>query len=121
MIIIGPGSFMEMEMIRITRDNVNALLDRGLIYAHMTNGNWWRVRRNGMTRTWKTDVERLYIPIKAGLRTTSRITEHDFRDRLLDENDLAGVFKPCLDPEHFRHVDDVPLQVRGNVSKAVEV
>lgn len=88
-------------MIRITRENVDAYLDRGLLYAGMTNGNWWRLRRNGRTKHWKTDPNRLYIPVKAGLRAYTKITELDFRD------------DGALVSNEFRHVTDIPLMVRG--------
>ena len=88
-------------MIRITRENVNAYLDRGVLYAGMTNGGWWRLRRNGQTKLWKTDQDRIYIPVKAGLRSTTQITEKDFRD------------DGALMSDEFRHVTDIPLMVRG--------
>lgn len=82
-------------MIDITRDNVEALLDAGELFAAMRNGNWWRLRRNGRTQTWKRDATRVRIPIKAGLRATSSITEADFVDGHLKYDE-------------FRHVNDVP-------------
>jgi hypothetical protein len=62
----------------ITRANIDALLDAGRLEVEMTGGRWWRIRRNGATRRWKRDASRIYIPFKAGFRTTGAITESDF-------------------------------------------
>lgn len=64
----------------ITRENVNALLDAGAIETLMTNGRWWRIRRNGRTQTWKRDANRVRIPFKVGLYEYGAITETDFID-----------------------------------------
>lgn len=37
---------------------------------------WWRVRRNGATKTWKTRPGHFRIPLKAGLRLHGEIC-HD--------------------------------------------
>ena len=87
----------------ITRENIEAILDSGKLYACMRNGNWWRLRRNGKTQTWKTDATRVRIPVKAGLKAYYAITETDFRS----DNELTA---PCLNPDNFRHVDDVPAK-----------
>lgn len=79
----------------IRRMDVDALLDAGQIYTAMANGNWWQIRRNGQTRTWKRDAQRLAIPFKAGFKSYGKITESDFR--------LGGVLSPDL----FRHADDL--------------
>lgn len=65
--------------VRITRENVDELLDNHRIEIHMRNGNWWSVRRNGVTKYWKRDKARVYIPVKFGLKMCAQITEHDFR------------------------------------------
>lgn len=62
----------------ITRSNVDALLDAGSIEAAMRNGNWWRIRRNGKTRTWKRDANRIEIPFKMGMYGYGTITQADF-------------------------------------------
>jgi len=74
----------------ITRDNVDVLLDARRIETAMSRGRWWGIRRNGKTRTWKTDPKRIVIPYKFGLKGCSQITESDF--------DAAGV----LDPQQYR-------------------
>lgn len=44
-------------------------LDHGELYAEMSNGRWWKIRRNGKTKTWKTRPGEFQIPIKAGLKS----------------------------------------------------
>jgi predicted RNA binding protein YcfA (HicA-like mRNA interferase family) len=85
----------------ITRENVNAYLDAHELCAAMGNGKWWRIRRNGSTRYWKRDASRIYVPIKAGLKSYYAITETDF-GYWIDKNAAT------LNPESFRHVDDLP-------------
>ncbi len=63
---------------RITRANVNQLLDTHRLQIHMTNGNWWDCRRNGQTRYWKRDANRIHIPFKYGFKSYGNITEADF-------------------------------------------
>jgi hypothetical protein len=78
-------------MREITKDNVEGYLDRGVLYAYMTNGRWWRLRRNG----------------QAGLKAYAAISEKDFINGLL-RND------------YFRHVDDVPVH-NASIPKPVVV
>lgn len=68
---------------KVTRENVEQVLDGGLLQVHMRNGNWWDVRRNGATKRWKRDPDRIYIPIKFGFKNTSNITQDDFIDGVL--------------------------------------
>ena len=84
-------------MIRITQGNVEELLDHGQLYIAMRNGRWWRLRRNGQTKRWKRSPIRISLPVKAGLRLCTRINEADF----------TGEAR-ALDPNIFRHHDDVP-------------
>lgn len=91
-------------MIYITRENIETLLDGGLLYAGMRNGNWWCLRRNGKTQTWKKDARRFRLPVKAGLRACYAITETDLI-RIDCEN---GDSVMALNPDNFRHVDDTP-------------
>ena len=62
----------------ITRENLDALLDSGRIECAMSNGKWWRIRRNGSTRRWKRDPARIRVPYKAGFRSCGTIEESDF-------------------------------------------
>lgn len=84
-------------MYDVTPANVETLLDRGELYAGMRNGAWWKLRRNGATKRWVRDASRVRIPVKAGLRATTQITETDFYDGHLRY-------------ECFRHVSDVPAK-----------
>lgn len=84
----------------ITRHNVEALLDGGNLFVRMPHGNWWRVRRNGMTKRWVKDAARIKIPLKAGMRAYGDINEGDFGP--------SGM----LSPDKWRHADDLPHQAR---------
>jgi ribosomal protein L19E len=64
----------------ITRENIDALIDAGVIQCLMTNGRWWTIRRNGRTQTWKRDPRRIRIPFKMGMYGHGAITENDFID-----------------------------------------
>lgn len=80
-------------MYSVDRNNVETLLDRGELYVAMSNGNWWKMRRNGATKKWAKDASRVRIPFKAGLKVYGQITETDFKDGRLDDS-------------LFRHVSD---------------
>lgn len=69
---IGPSG------VNIEMENVDRLLDAGLLEVAMGHGKWWKIRRNGQTKRWKKDVNRIRIPIKFGWRGHGAITEHDF-------------------------------------------
>lgn len=69
-------------MEKLTRDNLESMLDSGRMEAAIRMGagkpdRWWRLRRNGATKRWKRDPDRFEIPVKAGLRATTRITDAD--------------------------------------------
>lgn len=81
--------------VQITRENVNELLNSGMLYAHMLGGKWWRVRRNGKTQTWKRDASRIRIPVKMGLKVCAAIEDGDF---------VNGVLRS----DYWRHKDDTP-------------
>ena len=49
-------------------------LDRGDIWALMRNGRYWRLRRNGQTKLWKTWPMEFRIPVKAGLKSCGGMT-----------------------------------------------
>lgn len=75
---LNPSIFRSVTAEAITRENIDRLLDNGCIEVKMINGNWWKIRRNGKTRLWKRDPNRIRIPIKYGLRGTTTIYEADF-------------------------------------------
>ena len=70
--------------IAITRNNVDSLLDAGMIEVRMSRDlsdgspRYWRIRRNGKTQTWKRDANRVRIPYKYGMYGYGVITETDF-------------------------------------------
>lgn len=65
---------------------VEAKLAARQIEAHMINGRWWHLRRNGATQTWLRRPGEFRIPVKAGLRSYGELThatrygeDEDFR------------------------------------------
>ena len=59
----------------MTRIEIEDKLGKGLLWARMSNGNLWRLRRNGVTKLWKTRPNEYSIPVKAGLKLCGRITD----------------------------------------------
>lgn len=59
----------------MTRIEIENALNQGLLWARMSNGNLWRLRRNGATKLWKTRPNEFSIPVKAGLKSCGRITD----------------------------------------------
>ena len=66
----------------MTRNQIEYVLDHGLLYVRMKSGNLWQMRRNGRTQTWKTRPKDYRIPVKAGLRLYSELT----RDTVVKKN-----------------------------------
>lgn len=66
------------ESTKITRVNVDRLLDQHRIETAMKSGAWWAIRRNGQTQVWKRDARRIRIPYKCGFKGYGVITESDF-------------------------------------------
>lgn len=60
----------------MTLNEIEQALQAGQIYAEMRNGKFWRVRRNGKTKIWRTRPGHFEIPVKAGLRSYGYI-RHD--------------------------------------------
>jgi hypothetical protein len=54
---------------------VEAALASGHLWARMSHGRYWQVRRNGQTKTWKTYPGRFSIPVKGGLRSCAYVTD----------------------------------------------
>ena len=109
-------------MIKITRKNIDELLDSGNLYVAMKNGRWWRMRRNGKTKTWVRDNNRIRIPFKVGLKICGSITESDFIVDLSQFGDLSRL-GDCLNPSYYRHADDIPKVTAGKqvVSTTLEL
>lgn len=95
----------------ITRQNVDAILDAGQLYAAIKNGKWYRLRRNGQTKRWKRDKSRIHVPFKYGLYGYGQITENDFTVlRPFQDHDNAANDLLCSD--HYRHADDIPAELK---------
>jgi len=56
-------------------EDVCKALDAGTLFVAMASGRWWRLRRNGKTRTWKTRPDEWAIPVKYGLKGYTTITQ----------------------------------------------
>lgn len=65
-------------MTQATRANFEELLDAGRLETAVGPGRWWKLRRNGRTRTWKRDPGRFLVPVKAGFREAGWITNTNF-------------------------------------------
>jgi hypothetical protein len=81
-------------MTKLTRHNIDSLLDSGRLEVGMRNGRWWKLRRNGATKTWKTDPERIRVPVKAGMYTYDVIATY--------RNDLGPRGGHLLDSPYIR-------------------
>jgi len=97
---IAEDGTVILRNLAITRETVDALLDRGRIEIAMAtrgqpNGKWWKIRRNGATKRWKRDASRIYVPYKAGMYVYGQITEGDF----LENGEL--------NPAYFRLIPNV--------------
>jgi hypothetical protein len=57
------------------RDAIETALAAGHLWALVGNGRYWRLRRNGATKTWKRNPAKFRIPVKAGLKTYGEVTE----------------------------------------------
>lgn len=60
-----------------SRGHFEAALEEGRAWTQMTNGSWWRLRRNGQTRLWKRNQARFLIPVKAGMRACGHCTDRN--------------------------------------------
>lgn len=81
---------------KVTRQNVELLLDAGLLYANVGSGRFWKASRDGATKRWKRDASRLRLPIKCGMYVKGQITEAHF--------DADGV----LCAEYFKLLESAP-------------
>ena len=60
----------------MTREEIEKELDKGNLEAKMyKSGKYWKVRRNGRTKLWKTRPNEFSIPVKAGLNIYGYITQ----------------------------------------------
>lgn len=58
----------------MTRTEIEEALDAEKLEVAMANGGWWKARRNGKTKLWKSRPDEFRIPVKAGLRSCGQIT-----------------------------------------------
>jgi hypothetical protein len=54
--------------------DVEHALQHGCLWIKTSRNRYWRLRRNGCTKTWKRDLNRFRIPVKAGLYVYSAVT-----------------------------------------------
>jgi hypothetical protein len=59
------------------RNEIETALDAGRISVRMRNGKFWKVRRNGVTKTWIRKPNEFRIPVKFGFRGHDAITHCD--------------------------------------------
>ena len=85
----------------VTFDNVEAVLDAGELFCAMNTGRWWKVRRNGATKRWKTRPKDIRIPIKFGFKQTAWLTDEHFNE--------DGSIKTGF----FNHRDNLAASVRA--------
>jgi hypothetical protein len=58
----------------MTRDELETALDRGRLQIQSVNGGrWFDIRRNGATKTWKRNPNKVEIPCKVGFRECFRL------------------------------------------------
>ena len=57
-----------------SHQSVRDAIKHGCVWVRMNSGRYWRVRCNGATQLWKRDLFRYRIPVKAGLKVYSEIT-----------------------------------------------
>ncbi len=60
-----------------TMETIEKALDERRLECAMLSGRWWKLRRNGKTKTWKTRPGEFRIPVKAGLRSCAYITHYN--------------------------------------------
>jgi hypothetical protein len=66
----------ELTSTQATRLAIEGALERRQLWVAMAGGRYWTVRRNGVTKLWKTKPEAFSIPVKAGLRLATRIDQN---------------------------------------------
>ena len=76
----------------MTLNQIELALDSGKLSVRMRNGNFWRIRRNGATKLWKTRPGEFKIPVKAGLKVCDYITHNDTIETYGDGPNLGYVF-----------------------------
>jgi len=76
--MLNPDKYRSISGDGITRDNVDAQLDGGLMRVCVGNDKWQKMRRGGRTKKWVKSPERICIPYKHGFNGYGRIEAEDF-------------------------------------------
>lgn len=61
----------------MTREQIESALDRGELFVANRYRKWYRARRNGQTKLWKTRPNEFRIPIKFMFNGYGTITHSD--------------------------------------------
>lgn len=71
----------------MTREQFETALDAGTLETLIRGREpkWYRVRRNGQTKTWKRDPERFEIPVKFRFKDCMRVKSEHFHDHTVNE------------------------------------
>jgi hypothetical protein len=85
---------------QFNRFAIEGALERGHLWAKMSHGKYWVMRRNGMTKTKKTVPDYFSIPVKCGFRSCTRIT---------DQSLVAGTHEDNWRDAHFVVCDRNPI------------
>jgi hypothetical protein len=92
---------------------VETALDAGRLYLSMVNGNWYQLRRNGRTKTWKRNPERFYIPVKWGMYGYGVIDEAMPKSNLrIADSRVAAETKVVTDVSGHSERNDQPISDR---------
>lgn len=82
--------------------DIETALDAGNLWAAVSKGKYWKLRRNGRTKLWKTRPNEFRIPVKAGLRATGQISETDIVTQWGLKDWEHGAFVICADDPNKR-------------------
>lgn len=72
----------------MTREQFETALDAGTLQTKIIarkGVKWYTCRRNGRTKTWKTQPERFEIPVKFRLKDCMRVLSKSFYTGAIDE------------------------------------
>lgn len=72
----------------MTQQELEVALDSGMLEVRMSNGRWWKARRNGVSKSWSTKPGYFEIPCKIGFNSYMTLTPADISK---DPSDLRVV------------------------------
>lgn len=64
----------------MTRQELEAALDKGKLEYNSYGDKWYKVRRNGATKLWKTRPDEFNIPCKIGFNSFLSIDRMDMEN-----------------------------------------